>query len=249
MSHKTALVTGASSGFGHGLALALGRRGTHVVAAARRRARLDELVDEIARSGGSAEALELDVGDADATYAAVRALDERLSLELVIANAGVGEPTPATDLQWPALKHILQINLLGAAATLAGALPGMVARGAGHIVGVASLAAFKGLPRNGAYCASKAGLATLLESFRVDLHGSGVAVTAVCPGFVKTELTAKNKHPMPFLMELDRAVDIIMRAIDHRQAVCAFPLPMVAAIKAGALMPNSLYDLFASKAL
>ena len=91
---KHALVTGASSGMGRGLALALAARGAHVVAAARRRERLDELVREVAAAGGSAEALVLDVADGDATYAAVRAVDARRPLDLVIANAGIGGITP-----------------------------------------------------------------------------------------------------------------------------------------------------------
>src|SRR5438046_2119744 len=106
MSYRTALVTGASSGMGRGLSLALARRGTHVFIAARRKPQLDALADEIAREGGSAEAIALDVGDGDATYAAVRELDARRPLDLVIANAGVGDASTAQKLNWPKVKQI-----------------------------------------------------------------------------------------------------------------------------------------------
>ncbi len=242
MTYRSALVTGASSGMGRGLALALAARGTHVVAAARRQAQLDSLVDEIAQAGGAAEALALDVADSDATHAAVRALDQRLPLDLVIANAGVGDATPARKLEWRRVKQQLDVNLTGACATIVGALPGMVERGTGHIVGIASVAAFRGLPQFAAYSASKAGLRTFLEGLRLDLHGSHIYVTTICPGFVKTEMTANNKGPMPFVVELDKAVRVILRAIDHQVGERAFPWPLVAAIKTTKLlMPDSLF--------
>src|SRR5262249_35903679 len=131
------------------------------------------------------EALVLDASDGDATYEAVRAVDARLPLDVCIANAGVGGITPGKKLEWPRIKAILETNLVGAAATIAAAVPGMVARGDGRIVGIASVAGFRGLPRFSAYSASKAGLITLLESLRIDLHGTGVSVTTVCPGYVQ----------------------------------------------------------------
>jgi short-subunit dehydrogenase len=242
MSYRTALVTGASSGIGRGLALALAARGTHIVAAARRKAQLDSLVAEIIAAGGSAEALALDVAQSDATYEAVRALDARTPLDLVIANAGVGDATPARKLVWSRVKQQLDVNLTGACATLCGALSGMVERGTGHLVGIASIAGFRGLPQFAAYSASKAGLRTFLEGLRLDLHGSHVYVTSICPGFIKTEMTANNKGPMPFLLEADTAVKIILRAIDDKVAERAFPWPLVAALKTTkVLMPDSLF--------
>ena len=199
---RHALVTGASSGIGRGLALALGGRGVHVVVAARRRDRLDELVREIDALGGRGEALVLDVSDGDATFAAVHALDARLPLDLVVANAGIGGVTPGKKLEWTRVKAILETNLVGAAATLSGALPGMVERGDGRVVAVASVAGFRGLPRFGAYSASKAALITLCESLRIDLHGTGVSVTTVCPGYVQTELLTPGKSH-PFVVSVD----------------------------------------------
>jgi short-subunit dehydrogenase len=243
---RCAFVTGASSGIGRGLALALGGRGAHVVVAARRRDRLDELVRELAAAGGSGEALELDVSDGDATYEAVRAADARRPIDLVVANAGTGGITPGKKLEWARVKTILETNLVGAAATIAGALPGMVARGDGRVVAIASVAGFRGLPRFGAYSASKAGLITLCESLRIDLHGTGVSLTTVCPGYVQTELLTPGKTH-PFVVSVDEAVATILRAADARDAVCTFPAPIVAGMRAAQLLPRALYEFVATR--
>ena len=241
MSYKTALITGASSGLGRGLALALGKRGTHVVAAARRKVELDSLVTEIMASGGSAEALVLDCSQADATHDTIRSLDRKLSFDLVIANAGIGGPTPAQNINWPHVKRVLELNVLGACATLSAALPGMVDRNAGHLVTMASLAGYNGLPTWAAYTASKAAMIAFAESLRIDLYGSGVSVTTICPGYVETELTAKHQGKMPFIMKLDDAVPIMLKAIDRRKPLCAFPKTMSAIARSGQIIPRGLY--------
>jgi short-subunit dehydrogenase len=243
---RHALVTGASSGIGRGIALALGKRGAHVTVAARRRDRLDELVRDIEAAGGTGDALELDVADADATYKAVSSIDTRRPLDYVVANAGIGGITPGKKLDWQRVKAIFETNLVGAAATIAGAVPGMVARGDGRIVAVASVAGFRGLPRFGAYSASKAGLITLCESLRIDLHGTGVSVTTVCPGYVQTDLLTPGKSH-PFVVSVDDAVATILRAADARDGVCTFPAPIVAGMRAAQLLPRPLYEFVATR--
>jgi len=241
-----AFITGASSGIGRGLALALGKRGAHVVVAARRKERLQSLVREIEAAGGRGEALVLDASDGNATYDAVRAADARLPIDLLVANAGIGGITPGKKLEWARVRDILETNLVGAAATISGAVPGMVARGDGRVVAIASLAGFVGLPRFGAYSASKAGLITLCESLRIDLHGTGVSVTTVCPGYVDTDLlTPGKKHP--FLVALDDAVATILAAVDKREAMCTFPAPAAIPLKAAKLMPRPLYEFVATR--
>ncbi len=244
---KHALVTGASSGIGRGLALALAGRGAHVTVVARRRERLDELVREIAAAGGSAEVLALDIADGDATYEAVREVDGKRPLDFLVANAGTGGITPGKKLKWERIKAILETNLVGAAATIAGAVPGMVERGDGRVVAVASVAGFRGLPRFSAYSASKAGLITLCESLRIDLHGTGVSVTTVCPGYVQTEMLTPGKSH-PFVVSVDEAVATILRAADAREAVCTFPAPIVAGMRAVQMIPRSLYEFVATRA-
>ena len=128
--YRRAVVTGASSGIGRSLALWLAARGVTVIAAGRRREKLDELGDEAARTGGVIEPLELDVADVAVVRERLLDLDGRDGgLDLVVANAGVGELTPARNFDWEACDSILRVNVLGAAATLTAVLPGMVARG------------------------------------------------------------------------------------------------------------------------
>jgi short-subunit dehydrogenase len=239
----SALVTGASSGIGRALSERLAARGYTVGLAARRRALLDEVAHGITRNGGRALVIELDVSDAEATVAAVeRAWDELGGLDLVIANAGFGSDAHATKLDWSKVAPILRVDALGAIATLTAALPRMVARGSGHLVGISSLAGIRGLPTSAAYSAAKAALSTFLESLRVDLGGTGIAVTDVRPGFIATDATRDATYPMPMLMQLDEAVDRILAGIDRREGVVAFPLPMATLLAGSRLLPLAAYD-------
>ncbi|HXO41902.1 MAG TPA: SDR family NAD(P)-dependent oxidoreductase [Thermoanaerobaculia bacterium] len=239
---RRALVTGASSGLGRSLAAWLAARGVTVVAAARRRAKLDELREEAARTGGVIEPLELDVADVAAVRERLLEVDGREGgLDLVVANAGAGELTPARKLDWETCERILRVNVLGAAATLTAALPGMLARNRGHLVAIASIAAVRGLPNNAAYGGSKAFLRTFMESLRVDLSTTGVKTTCVFPGFVKSEMTAPNKFAMPFLLETDDAAARIGRAIFAQRAELWFPWQMALLARPLSLLPAALY--------
>jgi short-subunit dehydrogenase len=239
---RRALVTGASSGLGRALAAWLAARGVTVVAAARRRPNLDALREEAARAGGVIEPLELDVADVAAVRERLVEVDgQEGGLDLVVANAGAGELTPAKKLDWEACERILRVNVLGAAATLTAALPGMLARNRGHLVAIASIAAVRGLPNNAAYGGSKAFLRSFMESLRVDLSTTGVKTTCVFPGFVKSEMTAPNKFAMPFLLETDDAAARIGSAIFAQQAELWFPWQMALATRALRLLPGPLY--------
>jgi short-subunit dehydrogenase len=244
-TYRRALVTGASSGIGRSLARWLAARGVTVIAAGRRRANLEQLRDEAARTGGAIEPLELDVtelADVAAARERLRELDARDGgLDLVVANAGVGQLTSALKFDWGACESVLRVNVLGAAATLTAVLPGMLERGRGHLVGIASIAAVRGLPQNAAYGASKAFLRSFMESLRLDLAGTAVKTTCVFPGFVKSEMTAGNRFPMPFLLETDEAAAKIGRAIFAQQAELWFPWQMALPARALALLPSSLY--------
>lgn len=244
--YRTALITGASSGLGHGLALWFARRGVKVYAAARRSENLEALRKEAANLGAEIVPVTLDVSRPDAVVKKVRELDEDArGLDLVVANAGVGDSTNARRLQWTNVQRIIDVNVSGAAATLCAALPGMVERNKGHLVGVSSLAAYRGLPRSAAYCASKAFLSVFLEGLRIDLRGTGVKITTLHPGFVKTELTANSKNPMPFILETDRAVEKMGKAIVRGDAEFAFPWQLAGAMKGVKLLPNALFDFAA----
>lgn len=239
MNFQRALITGASSGLGRGLAVWFAKQGVTVYAAARRTKELDSLRDEV---GDKIVPLRLDVADGDATEARVRALDaESGGLDLVVANAGRGNDVSGRAIDWPTVRAMIDVNVTGALATLCGALPGMVERKRGHLVGISSLAALIALPRSATYSASKAFLAMWLEGIALDVESEGLKVTSIHPGFVKSEMTQKNKpEAMPFLLDTDEAVDRMGRAIVRGDRVFAFPWQTATAIRASAAMPRAL---------
>ncbi len=247
-SKPVAFVTGASSGLGMGLALRFAAEGYAVALAARRTDRLDELVERIRGQGGTALACPCDVRDRDQVHAAVARAEAELGpVDLLIASAGVGKETAAQQLDAADLELILQVNVLGSAYAVEAVLPGMLERRRGHLVAVGSLAGYGGLPKSAAYSASKGALKNYFESLRLDLRGTGVAVTVITPGYVKTELTANVPHSMPQLMELDDAVDVMARAIHRRAPHCAFPRPLSTLTWIGQVFPRKLYDALVSR--
>ncbi|GIW70862.1 MAG: short-chain dehydrogenase/reductase [Planctomycetota bacterium] len=245
------LLTGASSGIGRGLALALARRGDRLALLARRAEALREVAAQARAQHPQGEeplVLPADVCDRAAVRAAVAQALERLGgLELVILNAGVGDPLRVERFDDERAARVIEINLIGNLYVLGAALPPMLERRTGHLVGISSLAGWRGLPGSGSYSASKAGFSVLLESLRVDLRRYGIAVTTVEPGFVRTPLTERNRHPMPFLMELEPAVARIVRGIERRRRYVRFPWPLVLATHLVRALPGWLYDALAAR--
>ncbi|HEY8212446.1 MAG TPA: SDR family NAD(P)-dependent oxidoreductase [Myxococcaceae bacterium] len=246
--YENALITGATSGIGRGLAAWFARRGTRVWACGRREAELGALRDEVARAGGRLEVVAMDVSRAQETIQRIQEIDRGCGgLDLVIANAGIGTATPAKKIQWADVEQMIGVNVTGAAATLTAALPGMVERNRGHLVGITSIAAYRGLSRMAGYCASKAYLATFCESLRVDLARTKVRVSRIHPGYVKSEMTAKNPFKMPFLMETDAAVEGIGRAILRETREFVIPWQWRPTMSAVRMLPNAAWDVAARR--
>src|SRR5256885_8759445 len=190
MPPRSVFITGASSGLGRGLALHYAREGATVHAAARRGAEIEILAREA--PPGHVVPVFLDVTDPERLVKAIRDAEAASggALDLVIANAGTGVPTSARKMDWMKVRKILDVNVTAACVTIAAALPAMVSRNAGQVVAIASLAAFRGMPGNAAYCASEAAVHIFIGSVRVHLRGHRVVVTNVHPGFVNTAMTA-----------------------------------------------------------
>src|SRR5687767_1920237 len=246
---KVVLITGASSGIGRGLAVELAQRGAKLGLVARRKAILDEIVLEIGtkkngqEQSGNVLAIAADVQDA----ASMRAAAERLQSEfgrvdVLIANAGIGASNDAAELDAGQLANVINVNVLGAANSVAAVVPEMVKRRSGQLVVISSLAAYRGLPKSAAYCASKAAVSAMFESLRLDLKPHGVDVTIIHPGFIKTLLTAGRKAKLPWLQELDPAVKKIVTAIEKRKKSYAFPWQLATVVRAGMIMPTAMYD-------
>ena len=238
-------ITGASSGIGAALARHYAERGATLGLAARRAAQLQTLADSLSTR---VCIYALDVADSAALAAAAQDFIVRHGVpDIVIANAGISAGTRsglAADIA--VLSRIMQINMLGLAATLQPFVAPMRERGSGVLAGIASIAGFRGLAGAGAYCASKSAAITWLESLRLELHGSGVDVVTICPGFVATPLTAVNRNPMPFLLEAPEAARRIARAIAAKKRLAIIPWQMRLVFFFLRRMPNWLYDrLFA----
>ena len=247
-SKKVVLITGASSGIGRALSVELGRKGASLGLLARRAETLKEIVTEVEAAGGRALSLPADVRDADGVRAAADTLRAEFGrVDVLIANAGIGVTTDARALRPEEVADVIGVNVLGAVNSVTAVLPEMVAENKGQLVVISSLAAYRGLPKSGAYCASKAAVSAFFESLRVDLRGTNVDVTIIHPGFIKTPLTAGREAEMPYLMELSDAVKKIVRAIEQRKKSYAFPWQLATIVRAAMLMPVPMYDRIISR--
>ena len=236
------VITGASSGIGEALA--------------RHYASDDSVLGLIARRPiemklkGVVVAYSADVTDAAKMKEVASDFVERHGPpDLVIANAGIGVGTHGDDMvDVGKLRRVLEVNVVGLAATLAAFAPAMRTAGRGTLAGIASVAGFRGLAGNGAYSASKAAAIKWLEALRVELHGSGVSVVCVCPGYIDTPMTRVNRFRMPFLITADDAARRIARAIAARRRLAVIPwqMALVSVLLRG--IPGSLYDRLGARA-
>jgi hypothetical protein len=193
---------------------------------------------------------QVDVTDEQALAAAAQDFIARHGApDLVIANAGVSAGTRGEDIRDIAsLRRVLEVNVTGLAATLAAFAPAMRAAGRGTLAGIASVAGFRGLAGNGAYSASKSAAITWLESLRTEMHGSGVAVVCICPGYIDTPLTRVNRFRMPFLLPPDEGARRIARAIGRRPRLAVVPWQMALVSVVLRAMPGWLFDRLAARA-
>ena len=242
-----ALVTGASSGIGRALAVQLGVAGYRLGLIARRRPELEATAASIVSSGGSAAAAVADVGDRNALRGAIESLIDQLgTVDVMVANAGFGAPTRLDPLNTADVEETIRVNLMGVIYSIEAVLPGMLARRSGHLLAVSSLAAFKGLPGESAYCASKAAVNAYMEGLRISLRTRGITVSTICPGYVQTAMTPMNSAT-PFLMTAEAAAARIMRVIDRgKGGVVSFPLPMALLSALSARLPDAVVASFMS---
>ena len=241
------MITGASSGIGRGIALEIASRGANLGLLARREELLNKIVGEAKKRNVKAVAAAADVRDLKAVREAADRFRQELGpIDILIANAGIGTADHATRLTPEHAAKVMSINMLGAVNSVAAVLPEMVERKQGRLVAISSLAAYRGLAKSAAYCASKAALTSYFESLRIDMRHTGVGVTIIQPGFIKTDLTA-GRPKMPYLMELDYAVKKIVSAIERERKIYAFPWQLATIVRATRLMPPAIYDWIAER--
>jgi short-subunit dehydrogenase len=239
---KSILITGASSGLGAALALAYAAPGVHLALTGRDAVRLGAVAQACIAHGAEVYSETIDVLERDRLAAWIGARDTAAPLDLIIANAGISAGTGGAGEDDVQTRRILATNIDGVINTVMAILPSMRARRRGQIALMSSFAAFRGFPGAPAYCASKAAVRVWGEALRGQLAGDGIGVTVICPGYVKTPMTAVNNFPMPLLMDTDKAVRIIQRGLAREKARIAFPWRMYALVRLIAALPPGLID-------
>jgi short-subunit dehydrogenase len=240
---QVAIVTGASSGIGWALARALAAEGCKVGLVARRREQLADLAGQIEKSGGTVAFASADVAEREPVVAAIREVAAQLGpVDLLVANAGVGAPTILKPFNVGDVEKMFRVNVLGVVYSLEAVLPQMLERGQGHLAAISSLGAYKGLPGESGYTSSKAAVNVFMEGMRVQLRSKGIAVTTICPGFVKTPMTEVNEFKMPWVLEADEAARRIVRALKRKCKVYHFPWQTSLLMKLARWAPDWLVD-------
>jgi short-subunit dehydrogenase len=223
--NRVALITGAASGIGRQLALSLAAEGARIAALDRQRDGLERLAGEL--KGKTVACAVADVTDLAAVRSAVGSLEAQIGpADLLVASAGIGMETTAEAFRAEDFTAQIQVNLIGVVNTLDAVLPGMCQRQRGQIAALSSMASYRGLPHMGGYCASKAGLNSLFDALRVELRPHGIAVTTICPAWVRTPLTTPLGLPDKDMMEVEDAVRLILAGLRARKPFLAFPVRM-----------------------
>jgi NAD(P)-dependent dehydrogenase (short-subunit alcohol dehydrogenase family) len=224
-TQPVALITGAGSGIGRALARILAADGYAIAAVDLSDDGLRGLAEEL-KDKPYASAI-ADVTDPVGLQAAVRQLEAALGpVDLLVANAGLGYETTSVNYDIEAMNKIISVNLIGVSNSIGVVVPGMIERRRGHLVGISSVASYRGLPRMLGYCASKAGVNAIMEGLRVELAPFGIHSTIVCPGWVKTPMTERLAGQLEHLLEVEDAAREIAYAIRNKLWFYTFPRPM-----------------------
>jgi len=238
------IISGASSGLGMALAKHYATLGATLGLIARNKESLEALAKELP----GAFFYDVDVRNAQSMQSAARDFIQRYGCpDIVIANAGISRGTLteyAEDSE--VFESILATNVTGMVNTFQPFIVAMRASGQGSLVGIASVAGYRGLPGVGAYSASKAAVILYLESLRVEMFGSGISVITVCPGYIVTPMTADNPFHMPFILTAEAVAKKIVHIIKHKKLYAVIPWQMAIVARVLKLLPNFIYDrLFA----
>lgn len=248
--NKVVLLTGASSGIGYSLAKSLPKENCSLALISRRKKILDQLASDIKSSVNKVLTYACDVGNINDVRNIYQQIKKDFGkVDIAILNAGTSHRTDIKNYSSEIAKNIFDANVFGIVNFVEQLLPDFINRKEGMIVGVSSLAESRGFARSGFYNASKSAASLMLESLRIELNPFNIKVITVKPGFVKTAMTDKNEFHMPFLMDVDKAVKIIIEGIKNEKRIIQFPLPIVIGSKIARILPDWLFDYLMSKPL
>lgn len=242
------LITGASSGIGAALAVHLAQYGGKIALVARRLEKLEAVARQVSDAGGQPLVLAGDVtAPIDVARNHQQIVARQGAVDVAFLNAGVGEPAPLTRFDGARVRKLLEVNIIGVTNWLATLLPDMIERDRGILAVVSSLAAARGLPGSGPYSASKAAVSTIMESLRIEARDTGIQLSTIEPGFIKSEMTERNKFPMPFLLDADPAVRIMADEVAGGADVIRFPWQMALLLGTFKHMPDAIYRMVGAR--
>jgi short-subunit dehydrogenase len=249
LKDKNVILTGATSGIGYALAKKLAKEKCNLAIVSRRVEILEDLAGELRKFGKDIYVVKCDVSKKKDVKEAIAIIKNKLGkVDIAIFNSGISY-RGAADGTEDKYEQIIKVNLLGLIYCVEEVLEDFKNNKDGIIAGVSSLADSRGYPFSSYYSASKAAATKYLESLRVELKPYNVKILTIKPGFVRTPMTDKNEFYMPFLMEVDKAADIILKGIKKEKTVIQFPFPIVLGSKILGIIPNKLYDFLMSKQL
>ena len=241
---RLVFITGASSGIGQALAWRFYQAGYSLALVARRTEETQAWASAVDISPDRYRIYNADVSVSDSiVQAGLACLGQQGVPDVVIASAGISVGIDTADRgDLDVMARVLATNTVGTAATFHPFVEPMTRRGSGALVGIGSVAGIRGLPGHGAYCASKAGVISYCESLRGELKSSGVKVVTICPGYIDTPLTRKNRYGMPFLMQVEDFSVKTFQAIEAGASYRVIPWQMGVVAKLMRLLPNWLFD-------
>lgn len=247
--HGAAWITGASSGIGYALSLALAKNGWRVAATARSEDALRALSEAAQEFPGEIVPYPGDVTDTSLMAEHCRSIEREMGgIALLVANAGIYLPQDGLDSHVDAFHKSFDVNLMGTVNVLLPSIDVMKSRSRGQIAIVSSVAGYSGLPTSAAYGASKAGLINMAESLKFDLDRAGIRIQLINPGFVDTPATKSNPFPMPHLITREEAAEEIIRGLEHPSKFeIAFPKAFVRQLKALRMLPYRAYFALVSR--
>lgn len=250
LKDKKIILTGGSSGIGYQLSKKLLLEGCSLAVLARRKERLDKLADETKGLGGKLYTFQCDVTDKkrvnDVFTEIIKAMG---GIDIAVLNSGVGRPEGIKKFKSENAEAVFNTNVLGIINCIETLLPVFLEQKHGVIAGVSSLADNRGYGMSGFYCGSKAAVTIILESLSAELKMHGIKVITIKPGFVRSEMTARNNFKMPFLMDAEKAADIIIKGLKKGKRIIQFPLMTVVGSKVIGLLPVRLFEYLEYKRL